>query len=823
VIDKNLNFNYLNKQTEKITGVSTKKAIGKSIYEILPKIKGSNTEKIILNTIKTGQSQSILCEYENKDEKKLFKITTHSVGQNIYILASDINEYFQTEDLQKLETLILERLNKSDDQEETIRDIILLIKTYTKFNAIGIRLKDGDDYPYYMTKGFSSEFIKSESSLCARDKSGNFVLDKSGNPFLECLCGNVIKGRIDPNLPFFTERGSFWTNSTSKFIATTTEKERQTHTRDKCNIDGYESVALIPLHSDEKVVGLMQLNDKRENMLNYNTIRILEGLAASIGTALSRKKAIKTLELSEQRYLLAQRAANIGSWDWDIQTGELTWSEKIEPMFGFEKGKFKGTYEAFLDCVHPDDRKFVVKSVDNCVKHKKRYAIEHRIVWPNGNIRWVLERGDVIRDKNDNPLRMLGVVQDITKKKEMEQELEKRKEHLEKIVEERTAELVNANKKLKDEIIERKKAEIYIERTKENLRNIIDSASELIISFDMNHRIANWNKTAENITGYKNIEVINRSVGKLDVFDSPQSIIDLIKNICEKRKHISSNIILKTKDNEKKIIRVSGSDLKSSGKECIGALLIGTDITLETEIHGKLIDGSSYLILDKDIKSSINLFTNLTLSGHKGMFITRASPSQVKSTIPTLKDFKIFLLSQETFDEYETISNLEELINKIDKFTSKYENTVILLDGIHYLLTRFSFENFIENIFQINDKIARNKSILFMRIDPKTFESSQLAVIQNEIQMLPSQKIEGLVIEDEVYNILKYIYEQNQLSSIVSFKKVMKEFKIAYITAANKLETLEEKGLIITKREGKLRTIYITEKGKTLLHKRQKA
>jgi PAS domain S-box-containing protein len=813
----------LNKQTEKITGISTKKAIGKSIYEILPKIKGSNTEKIILNTLKNGQSQSILCEYQIKNENKLFKITTHSFGGVVYVLASDINEYFQTEDLQKLETLILERLNKSDDQETTIHDIILLIKTYTKFNSIGIRLKEGDDYPYYITKGFSSEFIKSENSLCARDKSGNLVLDKSGNPFLECLCGNIIKGRIDSNLPFFTERGSFWTNSTSKFIETTTEKERQTKTRNKCNIDGYETVALIPLHSDEKVVGLMQLNDKRENMLNYNTIRILEGLAASIGTALSRKKAIKTLELSEQRYLLAQRAANIGSWDWDIKTGELTWSEKIEPMFGFKKGGFKGTYEAFLDCIHPDDREFVVKSVDDCVKHKKRYAIEHRIVWPNGNIRWVLERGDVIRDKNDNPQRMLGVVQDITNKKEMEEELKKRKEHLEKMVEERTAELIDMNKKLKDEIVERKKAETYIERTKENLRNIIDSASELIISFDMNNRISNWNKTAENLTGYKNIEVINRSVGKLDVFDSPESIVDLIIHICEKRKHISSNIILKTKDNEKKIIQVSGSDLKSSRKECIGALLIGTDITRDTEIHGKLIDGSSYLILDKDIKSSINLFTNLALSGHKGMFITRSSPSIVKSILPKSKDLEILLLSQEKFDEYETISNLEELINKIDKFSSKYENSVILIDGIHYLLTRFSFEIFIENIFKINDKIARNKSILFLRIDPKTFEPSQLAVIQNEIQMLPSQKIEGLIIEDEVYGILKYIYEQNQLSSIVSYKKVMKEFKIAYLTAANKLETLIEKGLIITKREGKLRTIYITEKGKTLLHKRQKA
>ena len=92
-----------------------------------------------------------------------------------------------------------------------------------------------------------------------------------------------------------------------------------------------------------------------------------------------RKKVEELLRISEERYALAQRAANIGSWDWNISTDTLQWSDQIEPMFGFATGEFGRTYAAFLDCVHPDDRKHVENSVNNAVKNDVDYDIEHRI------------------------------------------------------------------------------------------------------------------------------------------------------------------------------------------------------------------------------------------------------------------------------------------------------------------------------------------------------------------------------------------------------------------------------------------------------------
>ncbi len=172
------------------------------------------------------------------------------------------------------------------------------------------------------------------------------------------------------------------------------------------------------------------------------------GAIAGLVDISRRKQAENELRLSEERYSLAQRVANIGSWDWDIRTGNLKWSEKIEPMFGFGQGEFAGTYEAFLECVHPEDRQHVVDSVNACIEKGKDYDIEHRIIWPDGTVRWVLETGNVTRDKNNKAIRMLGIVKDITERKHAEEVLKRDKETFERLVNERTQELLKAQAEL---------------------------------------------------------------------------------------------------------------------------------------------------------------------------------------------------------------------------------------------------------------------------------------------------------------------------------------------------------------------------------------
>ena len=108
----------------------------------------------------------------------------------------------QTEQYQNLATHILELLNQAGNRTDLIKDILFLIKAITGFEAVGIRLREGDDFPYYETIGFSKDFVKAERYLCARDQTGEFIRDSEGNPYLECMCGNIICGRTNPSLPF---------------------------------------------------------------------------------------------------------------------------------------------------------------------------------------------------------------------------------------------------------------------------------------------------------------------------------------------------------------------------------------------------------------------------------------------------------------------------------------------------------------------------------------------------------------------------------------------------------------------------------------------
>ncbi|MBF0288576.1 MAG: PAS domain-containing protein [SAR324 cluster bacterium] len=131
------------------------------------------------------------------------------------------------------------------------------------------------------------------------------------------------------------------------------------------------------------------------------------------------KLSEQALQASEERYALAQEAAQIGSWDWNILTGELEWSEMIEPMFGFEKGNFAGTQNAFLECVYPEDRQTVLDAIDASIKEGDDYDVEHRIVWPDGTLHWIAQAGKVYH-QDGQAVRMLGIVRDITKHKSME-------------------------------------------------------------------------------------------------------------------------------------------------------------------------------------------------------------------------------------------------------------------------------------------------------------------------------------------------------------------------------------------------------------------
>ena len=141
---------------------------------------------------------------------------------------------------------------------------------------------------------------------------------------------------------------------------------------------------------------------------------------------------VTNLRASEDRLRISQEFANIGTWDWNIISGELYWSDQIWPLFGFDKENITTTYDNFIDSVHPDDKELVINAITDCRENSNAYDIEHRVVWPDGRIHWLHESGNMVHDSNGDSVHMLGVVRDITAFKTTEQEMIVAREEAEK-------------------------------------------------------------------------------------------------------------------------------------------------------------------------------------------------------------------------------------------------------------------------------------------------------------------------------------------------------------------------------------------------------
>ena len=126
----------------------------------------------------------------------------------------------------------------------------------------------------------------------------------------------------------------------------------------------------------------------------------------------------KAIQRSEERLKEAERIAKIGHWELDLVTNRLYWSDEIYRIFNLNPHEFGATYEAFIDSVHPDDRKAVDKAFTDSIKNKTGYDIVHRLLLKNGTIKYVHEKCRTIYDANGKPIRSLGTVQDFTELKQ---------------------------------------------------------------------------------------------------------------------------------------------------------------------------------------------------------------------------------------------------------------------------------------------------------------------------------------------------------------------------------------------------------------------
>ncbi|MFW5778883.1 MAG: PAS domain S-box protein [Coleofasciculus sp.] len=131
---------------------------------------------------------------------------------------------------------------------------------------------------------------------------------------------------------------------------------------------------------------------------------------------------------SEERLRLALDGAKLGIWDYDVPAGKLTWSKSCKLMFGLPPDEADYDYQVFTNCLHPDDRDRVNHTVTDAIQTKQDYTCDYRIIHGDGIQRWIAAKGRAFYDHNDAPTRMIGVVMNITDRKQAEVQLQEREE-----------------------------------------------------------------------------------------------------------------------------------------------------------------------------------------------------------------------------------------------------------------------------------------------------------------------------------------------------------------------------------------------------------
>jgi PAS domain S-box-containing protein len=198
------------------------------------------------------------------------------------------------------------------------------------------------------------------------------------------------------------------------------------------------------------------------------------------------EKAYNSLKESEKSLAEAQKMAHIGSWEWDIRADKAYWSDELYRIFGRDPQELAPPYNEYLNYVHPDDRDYMDSALKEALKGKT-HSIEYRIFLANGEERAVNMQSEAIFDEKNVPIRMKGIIQDVTERKRAEENLQ-------------------------------------------TLASIVESSHDAILTLSLDGIITSWNRGAEQIYGYSIEEILGKNASML----APHNLKDEIKKLIDR-------------------------------------------------------------------------------------------------------------------------------------------------------------------------------------------------------------------------------------------------------------------------------------------------
>ncbi len=266
----------------------------------------------------------------------------------------------------------------------------------------------------------------------------------------------------------------------------------------------------------------------------------------SSGTDITEQhQAVDALRTAEERMRFALEAAVVGIWDMDYTSGVLQWSETMEAQYGLQPRTFDGTFEAFLERIHPDDQASVLETVGRVLKSGGDFTVQNRTIWPDGTVRWLDGAGRVYLGANGEPSRALGISQDVTERRQADE-------------------------------------------TRARLAAIVESSDDAILSIALDGTILTWNTGAERLYGYAANEAIGRSRALVVPVGQVAELTAIMDRTARGGTGESFETQRKRKDGSIVDVSLTISPMADSTGHITGAATIARDITRRLKAEAEL-------------------------------------------------------------------------------------------------------------------------------------------------------------------------------------------------------------------------------------------
>jgi PAS domain S-box-containing protein len=337
---------------------------------------------------------------------------------------------------QEANVCLLRLINQASGTADLAEAALDFFREQARCQSVGIRLEEGGDYPFYAARGYPADFIREENSLLERGGPGACPGGK-GNPRLACLCGCVLCGRPESLAPSSTAGGSVRIDDLAAFSAAACGACQPPRIRSACRLAGTRSLALIPLRSGEKILGMLHFADPGKGLFPGSKVALWERLAGHLATALAKTRAEEAHLRAEEsvrksearlRILFAQAADAIVLIDPET-LAIVDFNDRACQQLGYTRAEFAKLALPDIEVVETADE---IRRHSQCVIADGISVFETRQRAKNGELRCVEVRTSPVGigdqrliqsfwiDITDRKREELALVEALAKSRELE-------------------------------------------------------------------------------------------------------------------------------------------------------------------------------------------------------------------------------------------------------------------------------------------------------------------------------------------------------------------------------------------------------------------